>query len=124
MDQGIPHAAAGQLKPVICPNDLATRREHDFDEILKSATEHFDVRSIPSTTDQGPALPGQGCAVTAHQAVAVGFTHRHIKQAIWTEAQAMQTAVVCMAEVSENGSTIVRPSVAIGIFERHQLRRI
>src|SRR2546426_241150 len=124
MNQCITQSTTRQLEPIVRANDLAARQKDDFDEIFKAARNDFDLRAIGPAPQQRATLAFQQCAVGAFESVAIGTASGHVEEPIGSKRQPVQTAVVAMAEASQDHGAFVRATIAIGVFPGDEVWRI
>ena len=122
--QRVAPAAGGLLKPVVRADEFAAGHELNLDQIFESTANDLGLGSIGPAAEERACHAFKKCPVTAWQLPAIGFAHREIEQAIGPEGEAVQAAVVRVAEPAENHLALVRASVAIGVGQRNQLRRV
>src|SRR5258706_4561407 len=124
MHQAIANSCPWQRKPIIRADDFSSRQEGHLDQVLEAAANHFYVRAVGTATKESASGATQDRTVAPFKWIAVRAPHGHIKPAIGSEDEAVQAAVVAMSEPAQEDSPLVGASVAIGIFERYQVRRI
>ena len=124
MDQCVSQAFSGKRKPVVCADDFPARQEDNFDQIFKTATDHFDIRAVSPATQHRAALALQPCAVGSLEAEAVGLAQCDVKPAVRTKGESVQAAVVGVAKAAQDDAPLVGPPVAIRILKCDDIRRV
>src|SRR5437773_2555574 len=70
-----------------------------------------------------PVRP-RGRAFRAAQVVPVRITGREVKPAVRAKREPVETSIVAVAEAGQDDGAFVRAAITVGVFERHQIRRI
>src|SRR5262245_24397307 len=124
MDQRVAHTSVGKLIPVERANDAAIGQERDFHELLKTARHSFAARAIRQAAEKRAGAAAGMRTIRPTQVIAVWVAGREIQPFVRTEGEAMETSVVAVAETGENDGAFVRAAIAIGVFKRHEVRRV
>src|ERR1041384_5954684 len=124
MHQRVTHTGRWQVKPIVRSNYLSRRHPVDFDEVLKTAAQHFRFRPVWPAAKQCAAVARKHSPIRPLQTISIRLTQGDVEPAIGTKDQPMQAAVVLMAELTENYRALIGASVAIRVAERHDIGRI
>src|SRR5262249_14460079 len=121
--------AAGDLgvrvaKPVVGADSFAAGREGYLDQIDESPADDLRLRAVRAAADQSAALALQKRAVLAPELVAIRAAHRHVEQAVRSEEQAVQTAVVPMTKATQEDRAPVGSSFPFRVLEDDEVGRV
>src|ERR1051325_4017908 len=125
MHEGVANAVLRKMKPIHRADDFAAGHEGDFDKIFETAAQDFDIRAVRLATQKRAILSFENRTRRAIETVSVALpAERHVEQPIRPKNQTVQAAIVVIAEAMEDHGAFVGAAIAVGVFERDQVRWI
>ena len=124
VNQGVAESSRRHLEPVVGPDRVAAGQEGNLDQVHEPAANDLRSRAIRPAADEGAALALKMRTLAGREPIPVRHAHRHVEESVGSEDEAVETAVVGVAEAGKDHGPAVGAAVAVAVLESDQVGRV